>query len=142
MNIKPNRSGSQRYRKIERLSSKKTISGILEQGTPYKGYPFKFIWLPLGKPQIPKYCIQVCTSVPKRRVPKAHDRNHIKRLMREAYRKKSDELNQYFTGKQVQLALLIMYLGNTDTDRDVIIKGINAGLTRLPAEYEKHQQTT
>jgi len=93
----------------ERLKSKKEITLLFDEGKSIAKYPIRLIYI---KTTLPKETqIQTAVSVSKRNFKKAVDRNRIKRLLRESYRKnKSLILNntahQYifmflYTGKEI-----------------------------------------
>ena len=72
-------------RKNEKLKSKKLIEQLFAEGKRVKSFPFQLIYLPAD--QSSEMQLKVGFSVPKRIVKRAVDRNRIKRMMREVYRK-------------------------------------------------------
>lgn len=81
---------NERFPKIERISSKKLIEELFQNGKSFFQYPFKIYFLP-SQPCISPYP-QVLISVPKKHFKKAVDRNLLKRRIREAYRKNKNIL--------------------------------------------------
>lgn len=76
---------NQKLPKSHILSSKKDISTLFTTGKTLKKFPMLLVYLPIeGLPQD----FQVGFSVSKKRFKTAVDRNYIKRLMRESFRKK------------------------------------------------------
>jgi ribonuclease P protein component len=73
------------FGKGEHLKSRKTIGLLFQEGKQLKKYPLKMMYLPISFDD-KAIKIKVAVSVPKRNFKKAVDRNHLKRLMREAYR--------------------------------------------------------
>lgn len=73
------------FRKEEKLKKKKLITELFVRGKSISVFPLKMIYLEIDHDSI--YKIQAGVSVSKRSFKKAVDRNRIKRLMREAYRK-------------------------------------------------------
>ncbi|WP_348718242.1 ribonuclease P protein component [Tenacibaculum sp. 190130A14a] len=71
--------------KDERLKSRKLIGKLYEEGISIKVFPLRMVYIQAEHTS--KYPAQVGVSVPKRNFKKAVDRNRIKRLLREAYRK-------------------------------------------------------
>ena len=71
--------------KEEKLKSKKLIDQLFAEGKHVKSFPLRLIYSPLNHDG--EFPIKVGFSVPKRNVKLAVDRNRIKRLMREVYRK-------------------------------------------------------
>lgn len=71
--------------KHEKLKSKKLISRLFEEGNSVKKFPLKLIYLQAEHTS--DFPAQVSFSVPKRNFKKAVERNRIKRLLREVYRK-------------------------------------------------------
>ncbi|MDY7396195.1 ribonuclease P protein component [Aureibaculum sp. 2210JD6-5] len=72
-------------KKEEKLKSKRLIGELFEKGKSLSKFPLRLVYLQVE--HLSSYPIQVAFSAPKRRFKKAVDRNRIKRLMREAYRK-------------------------------------------------------
>ncbi|MDX8552357.1 ribonuclease P protein component [Tenacibaculum sp. 1B UA] len=71
--------------KEERLKSKKLIGRLYEEGKVIKVFPLRMVYIQTEHTS--KFPAQVGVSVPKRNFKKAVDRNRIKRLLRETYRK-------------------------------------------------------
>lgn len=75
----------QTFTKEERLYEKKLMDQLFKNGKSFFVFPFKVFYLPLD--MTASYPAKVLVSVPKRNFKRAVDRNRIKRLMREAYRR-------------------------------------------------------
>lgn len=71
------------FKKEERLCSKSAIDTLFHSGSSFVVYPFRVVYL---LTPAPVQEVKVILSVSKRRFRRAHDRNRIKRLMREVYR--------------------------------------------------------
>ena len=72
-------------KKAERLKSKKLIERLYIEGNTIKAFPLRMVYI--QSEHTSDYPAQVGVSVPKRNFKKAVDRNRIKRLLRESYRK-------------------------------------------------------
>ena len=89
--------------KAERLSSKVQIDKLLETGKSFHSGHFKIIWQETSEGSVPA---QIVISVPKRLFKKAVDRNRLKRLTREAYRKNKNILYENLNNKKILLMLV------------------------------------
>ena len=78
-----------------------------EKGKNLKKYPFRWKYARNSSENLTAF--QVAISVPKRRVPKASDRNHIKRLIREALRQNKSEFEAFICQRKLTLSLLVVY---------------------------------
>lgn len=71
--------------KEERLKSKKIIDRLYAEGSTVKVFPLRMVYLQTAHTS--EFPAQVGVSVAKRNFKHAVDRNRIKRLLRESYRK-------------------------------------------------------
>jgi ribonuclease P protein component len=94
----------------ERLTSKKVIDKIFEEGKSLNAQPFRLLWLEHESPA--EYPVQVAFAVPKKMFHKAVSRNLIKRRMRESYRKNKSLLYHPLNEKNMHCSLIILYLCN------------------------------
>jgi ribonuclease P protein component len=96
----------QSFGKEYKLCSKKTIQQLFQNRKTVKHFPFvatyDFAELTSNK------SFQVVISVPKRLVKKAHDRNRIKRQIREVFRKNKLILEHYLENEQQQIAIFLV----------------------------------
>ncbi len=75
----------QTFKKQERLKKRKLIEQLFAEGKSITVFPIKLVYLQIDH-QSP-YKIQAGVSASKRNFKKAVDRNKLKRLLREVYRK-------------------------------------------------------
>jgi ribonuclease P protein component len=110
----------QTFGKEYKLCSQKKIESLFKTGNLVKKFPlivhFQEVEETLSKP------FQVVISAPKRIYRKAHDRNRIKRLMREAVRKNKNILESYLIPKNKNIILFLVYTNKEEIPLDVLMK--------------------
>lgn len=97
----------QRFPKSYKLCSKKIIDQLFTDGKQVRIFPYLLYYKHLELDV--ENSFQLVISVPKRNFKKAHDRNKIKRQLREAIRKNKLILEDSLQSKQKQLALFLIY---------------------------------
>jgi ribonuclease P protein component len=117
------------FPKSERLTSRKLIEQLVEQGNSFSQYPFRVSWMKTKlKEKVPA---QVAIVVSKRNFKRAVDRNRIKRMMREVYRKNKSDFHLILTNKNMQCALLLLYTGKVVPDFAEVESKLRLTLQRL-----------
>ncbi|MDT0675387.1 ribonuclease P protein component [Autumnicola musiva] len=91
------------FGKQEKLKSKKLIEQLFQEGKSVKNFPIRLIYIKLPKGQ--KVQLQAGVSVPKRIMKTAVQRNRIKRLLREVYRK-----NKYLVNSTISSPYVFMFI--------------------------------
>lgn len=119
----------QTFSKNERLCSKPLIDQLIQKGNSFNGFPFKIIWLEIQESSAP---VKIVISVPKRNFKRAVDRNRMKRLIRETYRKNKQTLIDRVGNKKI--VLLLVYTSKTFMDYVTIEEKIKVVLNRLGNE--------
>ena len=99
------------FKKEERLKSNLSIKGLLDQGKTLSSFPLKIFWNSVEDPE-QKFPAKVAILVPKKRFPRAVDRNLMKRLIRESYRQNKQPLYELLNKSDLKLLLVIMILSD------------------------------
>lgn len=102
-------TGRYNFSQKEKLKSQKTIDKLFAEGKAVSQNGFTLVYLitSLDTP----YPAQAGFSVPKKYFKHAHDRNRVKRLMREAYRHHKMALYEKAVAQKKQIALMFVYKG-------------------------------
>ena len=102
----------QTYNKEERLKKKILITQLFKEGKSLTVFPIKLVYLETEHDG--PYKLQAGVSVAKRNFKKAVDRNKIKRLLREVYRKNKFLIYQSkHTKKHI---FMFIYLGKKEME--------------------------
>ncbi len=113
----------------ERLKRKKLIASLFENKEsvriPSFVLAYKFVELSEDVPA------QVLFSASKRNFRRAHDRNRIKRLMREAYRKQKHDAHNSLHTFHKQAALMFIFTGRQIPDYAYVHGRMNELLKRF-----------
>lgn len=121
----------QTFGKEYKLCSKKIIDELFVDKRSVKSFPYMLFFKPavLDTPK----AFQVVVSVPKRMVRKAHDRNRIKRLTKEVFRKNKLILEDAIP-KEAQYAFFLLYNSKDELSYDVLEKKIQTLLQKFVRE--------
>ena len=131
-------TNDQKFRKSERLCSKKLIEELFRSGKSFYSYPFRLVWTPVNKPM--QNIAQVAITAQKRHFKKAVDRNLIKRRIREAYRKNKHELYLKLKESDLQIAFMLIYTASDIYTYKEIEDKIIVVLSRLKEEISRGRQ--
>ena len=128
----------QTFGKEYKLCSKKTIEFLFEKKKTVKQFPFIVTY---GEIELPtKKSFQVVISAPKRIFRKAHERNRIKRLMREVFRKKKLILEDFLLAENRQIALFLVYTNKEEMKYTVLEDKIELLFAKLVSELRKDKK--
>ncbi|CAG0983410.1 MAG: ribonuclease P protein component [Bacteroidetes bacterium] len=113
--------------KGEILRSKNTIDLLFKSGISLEEKPIKMLYL-LSENNTG---IEVGFTVPKKCFKKAHQRNLLRRRMKEAFRKNKKHFLPHLQGKNIQLKMFLIYTSFQATDYKTIERKIIVLLQRL-----------
>ncbi|KAA6301192.1 MAG: Ribonuclease P protein component [Candidatus Ordinivivax streblomastigis] len=101
---------SEPFSKAERISIQREIDRLFNEGSAFTVYPLRVFYLET-KP-LSGVSASILISVPKKRFKRAVQRNRIKRLVRETYRKNKHSLLASLQTQDTGLLLAFVYVSN------------------------------
>lgn len=119
----------------EKLKSRKVLDALFEEGKVLHGGPVRLLYM--AQPYVYDFPVKMAVTAPKRAMKFAHDRNRMKRLMREAYRINKHDLIRYCHQKKIGLAILFISRCNTPLDYHVTQEKIILLLKLIIQDHEK-----
>ncbi|MCK5856237.1 MAG: ribonuclease P protein component [Bacteroidales bacterium] len=126
---------NQGFTKDEKLKSRKQITNLFSKNKNVFSYPLKFIYAENKKEGSQE--AQLLISVSKRTFKHAVDRNHMKRLIREGYRKNKGIIYDVLNEKETGILLGIIFVGKELIEYQQIEASIIKGLTKLKVSIKK-----
>jgi ribonuclease P protein component len=117
------------FTKEERLCSQKIIGEMFTSGESFLAYPLKVVFLKTDIPQ--SHPVQAAFTVSKRNFKRAVKRNILKRRMREAYRLNKPGFYRELAAKELQFAIMFVYIGKDMAEYPVIEKGMISAFRKL-----------
>lgn len=120
------------FSKKEKLCSQKVIGELFISGNSFLTYPLKVIWK-ITSELSAESPVQAAFSVPKRNFKRAHDRNYLKRRMRETYRLHKYQLYELMNSKEQKLVLMIVYIGK----EKLLYKELDIAMSKTINRLEK-----
>lgn len=120
------------FKKSERISKRDEIELLFKKGKSFIIGPFRILHYPNAENDIP---LKLLVSVPKKKIPKAHLRNTIKRRVKEAYRIHRNSLKSALEMRKKSVLLALVYQSEEELDYREIESKISLILERLMETY-------
>ena len=136
MSVPPTSILRQTFRKAEKLCSRKKIETLVESGKVISIPPYRLSWI-TESTQI-FLPAQIAFAVPKKKIRSAVDRNRVKRMMREVYRKNKNLIYPLLTDAHLHGSLLMVYTGSTVPEFAQVTEKITLILQRLAQQIQEN----
>lgn len=122
--------------KAFKLCSLKKIEELFAHGSLIKVFPLRVLFLieNLENESSIEAPFQVLFSAPKRRFKRAHDRNYIKRLMREVLRKNKGVLMEQLRAQNKKLVFSLTYVSDERPNYQLLEQKLCKALDQLIKE--------
>ena len=117
------------FPKSYRLYGKKKMEAVYAKGHSFYKFPLRYIYAVSEQDQ--EQALEVALTVPKKKIAKAHDRNTIKRRLKEAFRKNKRGLETFLKQQNIQLSFFIVYTSTEELDFETIQTQMQKGLHLL-----------
>lgn len=99
-------------------------------------YPLRLVWVEIDPP-LNTSPVQFSLSVPKRKFPKAVDRNRLRRLVRESYRLNKFKLYQSLEDIDKQYGFMVLYVAK----EELSFSEVNTAMKRMLKKFARQQQS-
>jgi ribonuclease P protein component len=119
------------FSKPEKLSSKKAIEELFEHGRSFYCSPFLIVWSFSDRDM--EFPAQAAFSVSKKCFRHAVTRNHIRRRMREAYRRHKYLLYDSLSSSGKKIIFTIVFRGKNILDYQVIEAAVKQMILKFTA---------
>jgi len=116
------------FSKKERLCSHILIRDLLQSGNSFYLYPFRCVWM---ETKDLSGTIQIAFSVPKRKLKFAHQRNTVKRRLRNSYRLHKSTILDALKTPNRALACLLVYTESQILPYALLDEKINLVIHRI-----------
>lgn len=117
------------FSKIERLTGEIRIASLFSKGKSFVCYPFRVVYVNANSESL---CpVRILISVPKKKFKRAVDRNRVKRLIREAYRRSKHEISDRCNEGGKELHVAFIYLDDSLPDFGVLQTKMKSALLKL-----------
>jgi ribonuclease P protein component len=126
------------FGKAYKLCSRKTIDNLFKEGKQLRAFPLTVYYS--ESKSIEKVPFQVVLSAPKRQFKRAHDRNYVKRLMKEVLRREKQPLEDLLNASGKQLSLFIVYTNKEVLTYGELEKCVRKLIGKLIAELTESNQ--
>lgn len=120
------------FHKAERLCSQKIIGELFTSGESFLSYPLKVVFLKTDLPE--PYPVQAAFTASKRNFKRAVKRNLLKRRMREAYRLNKPSFQGEIASKNLQLAIMFVFVGKDLLEFSTIEKAMISAFKKILAK--------
>jgi len=122
------------FGKKEHLKKRDSIQSLFTKSHSLFLFPIKIQWV-ITEAENNEAPIQILVTASKRRIKKAYQRNKIKRLLRESYRKNKYIIHDSFCIPNKHLIIAISYIGENIPQYNEIEPKIIILLQRLIKKY-------
>lgn len=122
--------------KEERLCSKRLIDRLYADGHHSTAFPFSMQWR--VEPELNVPC-QVLVVAPKRKFHHAVDRNRVKRLTRECYRRLKPQLYDNLAVRNMRITLAFVYIHTDILSYDKLYQKMERAIATLDKELENEK---
>ena len=128
---------SNKFRKSERLCSKKDIQLLFEHGNSFGVYPFRLIWLDIEGGS--EADARIVISIPKKRFKRAVTRNLLKRRIKESYRLRKGAFYEELSLLNRKVNFVVIYTGNKVLNYQELDHKISVLIARFLKEIKKNK---
>ena len=126
------------FGKEYKLCSHNQIDYLFKEGKKVKEYPITIIYSPTELPLTTQF--QLLISVPKRLFKKAHDRNYIKRCIREIVRKNKHELETQLETNDKKLIFALVYTSKEQLAFSVLEQKLVKAIAKLTLQINQNDK--
>ena len=121
------------FRKPERLCSRKEIDRLFAKGSAITVFPLRLMYI--SRDELTEIAAKTMFVVPKRNFRKAHDRNLLRRRMREAFRINKNSLYKKLDGSGKCVSMALLFTGRKEENYETIESATVELLRRLEEKF-------
>ena len=127
--------------KYERICKENDIKMLFDRGVGLSVYPFRVIYL-FHRDESRPVTVRLLVSVSKKRFHHAVNRNRVKRLMREAWRRNKAPLYEICEKDNISVDVALVYTATVIHSYEEMLKKTQKAVQEILKRYESHSKTS